>query len=576
MGKNYFLTLFFLLITFSVQSQKFRLSSAVTTISEWERIISKQEHKESDTVAVKNYLKPLKERNSKIDQIVYDVLLANSYVKYFDRINGKSDYLYTQSIRNAKKLNQQYLKIWVNLSYGDYLYNYRQMTQALPVFMTVIDEIAQIDPKEMLFPAETFTKIGFYMGTIGDNLEAIKYLKKANEYAKSGTSESAKIKDNLGLYYLKIGDLKNAKIYFNAAAEIAKSIGDHVRYAKTLGNIALIHERNREYDLAIQLLLEDIKISEQNKSEQNTMFAYTELTRLYIANNQIQEAKESARKADEIATTKDYYKINELEILKLKLTILNKEEREDEELTVRRRIGILEDSLNKTDGVLPLNQANWMLQKRKYQQNIEVTKKKLAAESFWKNLIFVIAGFLILFVLLIFINSKKREKKKKIQTERKIIEYENAKLRNEQKLLDATRTLDAQIDFLKEKNVQIQKLHAEIKNIKESKSSTIEKDQGKLDDILKSHLMTEENWLSFKREFRKEHGTFFKTLQDSFPEITDSNLRIILLQKLGFTNSEISGLLGITIDAVKKSKQRLKHKLGEKYDLLFNMIVSEN
>lgn len=62
---------------------------------------------------------------------------------------------------------------------------------------------------------------------------------------------------------------------------------------------------------------------------------------------------------------------------------------------------------------------------------------------------------------------------------------------------------------------------------------------------------------------------------ENFPEITDSNLRIILLQKLGFTNAEISGLLGITIDAVKKSKQRLKRKLGEKYDLLFQMIASD-
>ena len=53
-------------------------------------------------------------------------------------------------------------------------------------------------------------------------------------------------------------------------------------------------------------------------------------------------------------------------------------------------------------------------------------------------------------------------------------------------------------------------------------------------------------------------------MQD-FPEINDSNLRIILLQKLEFTNAEISGLLGVTVDAVKKSKQRLRKKLGDKY-----------
>lgn len=576
MDKNYFLTSLFLMFPFFLQAQEIRLSSSSTTNMEWESIINDFQNIKGDTVAAKVFLKPLKDRNSKNDQFVYNVLLASAYAKNFDGINTKSDNLYSHSIRKGEKIKNDYLEIWAILSYGDYLYKFRQMTKALPIYILGIDKIEEVDPKQMLFAAESFTKIGFYMGTIGDNLEAIKYLKKANEYAKSGTSEAAKIKDNLGFYYFKIGDLGNAEQCFKEASQISKSIGDEIRYAKTLGNLALIHERNGEFTEAIKLLLEDIKISEQYKSEQNTMFAYTELTRLLIANNQIKEAKESAKKADEIAKSRSYFKINELEILKLKLNILNIEQKEDEELEVRRRIGVLEDSLNKTEGILPLNQANWMLQKRKYQQNIEDTKKQLSAASFLKNLIFAISGILILFVFLMFINSKKREKKKKIQTERKIIEYENAKLRNEQKLLDATRTLDAQIDFLKEKNIQIQKLHSEIQTIKESKSSTTEKDHGKLDEILKSHLMTEENWLSFKREFKKEHSVFYNTLQESFPEITDSNLRIILLQKLGFSNSEISGLLGITVDAVKKSKQRLKHKLGEKYDLLFNMIVSEN
>ena len=159
--------------------------------------------------------------------------------------------------------------------------------------------------------------------------------------------------------------------------------------------------------------------------------------------------------------------------------------------------------------------------------------------------------------------------------EEKIVEFENSKLQIEKKLLDAHRTLDSQINFLKEKNIQIQKLYGEIEIIEKSKSASKNSDHVKLDDLLKSHLMTEENWRNFKNEFQSEYFEFYSNLMANFPEITDSNLRIILLQKLGFTNSEISGLLGITIDAVKKSKQRLKRKLGEKYDLLFQLIASE-
>ena len=574
MGKNYFLKVFFLCFSFFLQAQEIQLAPSGNKISDWEHVISQVQNSKSDLSSLKNFLNPLKSRNSKSDIIIYDALLANSYATHFDKVNDKSDYYYKKSISNAKKFKNASLDIWVNLHYADYLYNYRQMTSALPVFISVIDKIEQLNPNDLLFPAESFTKIGFFMGTIGDNVEAIKYLEKAHQFAKPRSSEYAKISDNLGLYFFKIGDLKKAKKHFEEAANIAKSIEDELRYAKALGNLALIYERNWDFAKAVALVKEDIEISERNKSDQNTMYAYTLLTRLLIANNQIAEAKESAEKANEIAKSKSYFKINELEILKLRLTIFNKEQKGDDELAIRRRIGILEDSLNKTDGVLPLNQANWLVQKRKYQQDIELAEKKLSSESFWKNVIFIIAGFLILSVVLILVNAKRREKKKKQQMENKIIAYENAKLRNEQKLLEARRTLDAQINFLKEKNVQIQKLHTEIKHIKESTSSNSENEQGKLDEILKSHLMTEENWLSFKREFKKEYGSFLESLEETFPEITDSNLRVILLQKLGFTNAEISGLLGITIDAVKKSKQRLKHKLGDKSDLLFDMIAS--
>ena len=576
MGKNYFLSTLFLMSAFFLQAQEISLTSAANTISEWENMISQEQNRKSDTVSIKNFLKPLKDRNSKSDRIIYDALLANSYAISFDKINTKSDYYYKTAIQNAKESDYKSLEIWATLSYAEYMYNYRQMTKSLPFFLAAIDKMQQTEPTQLIFPGQSYTKIGFYMDTIGDNAEAIKYLNKAKEFTKPNSSDYASILDNLGMSYFKVGNLTAAEKNIREASKLAQSIGDHIRYAKTLGNLALFYERKHDYNTAIKLLLEDISISEENGNEQNSMYAYTLLTRMYIANNQIVEAKTSVKKACEIAQSKSYFKINELDILKLRLNILHRENREDEELGIRRRIETLEDSLNKTDGVLPLNQANWMLQKRKYQQNIEVTNKELSTQSFWKNFIFTVAGLLILAVLFIFITARNREKKKQREMDKKIAEYENSRLKNERNLLDAHRTLDSQIDFLKEKNIQIQKLHAEIQNIKASKSSTIEKNQGKLDDILKSHLMTEENWLSFKREFQREHETFYKTLQESFPEITDSNLRIILLQKLGFTNSEISGLLGITIDAVKKSKQRLKHKLGEKYDLLFQMIISAN
>lgn len=557
-------------------AQKIDLRSDLSQVASWENLIMQHDPLNVDTIKAKSFLEPLKNRNTLGDQIIYDALIAKVYAKNFDKINETSNSLFAKSIRNAVKLGDQSLEVWSLLNYAEYLYNFRQMTEALPYFMSVTEKIENMSYDKILFRGESFSKIGFFMGTIGDNSLAVTYLNKALQHTKPNTSAYAMALDNVGIYLMNLGNYKGAEKSITEASMMAKSIGDEVRYAKTLGNLAQIYEKKGEIPRAVELVRQDISISEKNKSTQNTMFAYTLLARLLIANNQINEANEAIKYADAIAKSKSYFKINELDILKLKLKILNLEHREDEELEVRRRISVLEDSLNKTDGVLPLNQANWLMQKRKYQHNIVATKKELVREASLKNVIFAIAGLLIVLVLFIFIRSKNKLKETQLENERKIKMYEDMKRRNEQKLLDANKTLDAQIAFLKEKNIQIQKLREEIENFKESGSTFVEKDRSKLHDLLQSHLMTEENWLNFRREFEKEHPTFYKILQKDFPEITTSNLRIILLQKLGFTNSETAALLGITVDAVKKSKQRLKHKLGAKYDVLFKMMVSEN
>ena len=433
MVKKKFLIFILFWFAISLQAQKIDLKSSGNKRADYENIINQHDRKNTDTIFIKNFLKPLKDRSTKSDVIIYDVLLGNSYAKTFDRLNAKSNFHFKKSIRNAKTLKSKSLEVWATLSYAEYLYNFRQMTNALPVFMSSIDMIEQNDPQQLLFPGHSFTMIGFYLDTIGDHPEAIKNLHKALKYSEPNTAEYAAILDNLGLNYLKTSNLAEAEKHINHASILSKSIGDSSRYAKTLGNLAQIHEKNRNYEKAIKLVLEDIRISEENNDVQNTMYAYTILTRLYTANKQLDEAKNSIEKADLIAKSKPYFKINELAILKLKLNILHLEGTEVYELGIRRRMEILEDSLNKSDGALPLNQSKWMVQKRKLQKDIDLTNKKLSSESLLNNIIFSVAGLLVLAFLLISYSAKRRGYKKQLEIDAKIAAYESSNSKNEKK-----------------------------------------------------------------------------------------------------------------------------------------------
>lgn len=75
-------------------------------------------------------------------------------------------------------------------------------------------------------------------------------------------------------------------------------------------------------------------------------------------------------------------------------------------------------------------------------------------------------------------------------------------IKTEQQLTEAQNNLSSQADYLKDKNQKIKCLKIEIKDIKTTSSHYLEKKSGKLNSLLESHLMTESNWIAFKKEFQ--------------------------------------------------------------------------
>ncbi|WP_413997980.1 tetratricopeptide repeat protein [Flavobacterium sp. W1B] len=529
-----------------------------------------QKHFEKDSIALKKYLQPL--AKTPLLSVLHQALLANGYSNYYDRINKRSDYYYLQSISNAAQIKNLPLEIWTQLNYVSYLYHYLDYTNMTPQLLEVFAKMKNITPNEMIFPGESFKKIGWIMQTIGDYEEASHYLKLAQTYTSKNTSEYASITDAIGINYLNTNHLQKAISYFNEAAKQSKKIKDSLRYAKVLGNLARVYQKKGDFKKAISLIKEDIAISEYCQSHQNTMFASIILAQLYLDTNNLEAADAALKKAEAISLSKSYFKNSELSIVKLKLALLQKLHKTDNELELRRRMSILENSIKTKNGSLVINNVNWIIEKTKFQQKLDQTNAQYKQESFHKNIYAFIALLLILLAFFIYLNFKKQLKNKQLEYKQKAIAMELEKLKIEQKLVLAHDNLNAQIDYLKNKNVQIKKLKNEIEHLKQSPSDNLEKKKGKLNALLESHLMTESNWNIFKREFQKEHSEFYNMLLTEFPELTDSNIRILLLQKLNFSNNETAELLGVTTEAIKKSKQRLKKKLGAKSDMLFDHI----
>lgn len=558
--------LFFVLSAFAFFTQLLAQkpsSSPTDLISDIESIIIKENHAKKDTVALKKRLSFLKKSSSKKSHILYDALLANGFSVFFDKINNRSDYYYLKSIEESKKLNDSSLIIWTQLNYSKYLYFYCQIDKLIPIVLKTMEESNKIEASEMILPEETFKFFGWIMSTVEDN-SAIGYYKKSMQYMEKPSSESAGVLNAIGNCYFRNKDLTNAMRYFNQSEAISLKIGDSVRYAKILGDKALVYEKKGNLKDAVSFLKQDISYSQKFKIDKNEMYASILLAKILLKLKNTFETEKILERAGKIASSKSYYRSSLKEIIELKLSIL-KGENPGKELLLRRQLKQIEEYLLKTNGNTVLQRSYWLIQKKKYENDTNKIRLELEQGEKIKSILILISVLTIVLSLITYSYLNKKLHTKKIK-------LENDRLLFEKKLNDASSDINTYAEYLKNKNKQISILENELEEIKSSSSIYQEEEKIKLLEILNSHLMTDENWSAFKREFIKQHGDFYNTVMENFPELKESNLKIIMLQKLNYNNYEISSLLGVTIDAIKKSKQRLKKKLGDRYELLFEII----
>lgn len=80
--------------------------------------------------------------------------------------------------------------------------------------------------------------------------------------------------------------------------------------------------------------------------------------------------------------------------------------------------------------------------------------------------------------------------------------------------------------------------------------------------LIESNLGNDEDWIDFKEKVNELNPSFLSSLKKEYPALTKNDLRLLLLIKIGFTQKEIAQMLFIAESSVKKSRQRVRKKLG--------------
>jgi DNA-binding CsgD family transcriptional regulator len=119
-----------------------------------------------------------------------------------------------------------------------------------------------------------------------------------------------------------------------------------------------------------------------------------------------------------------------------------------------------------------------------------------------------------------------------------------------------------------DKTALIDKLELEAKG-----RDTSSQQQTIITELTHQTILTEEDWTRFKALFEKVYPHFFSKLKEKAPDITLAEQRMAALIRLQLTTRQMASMLGISVDSVHKTRQRLRQRLQLPTDASLDQLV---
>jgi DNA-binding CsgD family transcriptional regulator len=138
---------------------------------------------------------------------------------------------------------------------------------------------------------------------------------------------------------------------------------------------------------------------------------------------------------------------------------------------------------------------------------------------------------------------------------------ENALIHAEKNLLTKDEALVQSAIALAFKNELINDL--ELKLTQNQKSSLAAAPNAPPDTqaLRQMKILTTNDWLRFRERFNEQFPQFVDKIKVQLPKLTPSEMRLVMLIKIGFDTLEIANVIGISTDSVYTSRYRLRKKL---------------
>ena len=486
-------------------------------------------------------------------------------------LDDSSLVLYNRALGMANAVHNDSLKARIKNCIGNYYFfkdNYYLATR----YFTEAREIAD--------SLKDNTAIGVYSNGLGlvnlalGNLDtAVTYFKRtAVVCEKTGNlSDMSGALMNTGNCYIEKKDFPEASAFLKKALVIAEKVQDHELIAKvylSLGMIRLYsNEGKNGKPAASDYFFKALTASKEAGNIKITGLAYQDLGSYYIENNQLDKARSYFNESLSIFSTTGA-KSYEMRA-NLALSEVNKRQGNWQEAYryYIRFVG-LNDSIQNRSIQKKVSDYQYEIESQKKEYEKQRLQDKISGQR--KGNLFLTGGVIFLIILAVVIRSNLK-KSIMLQKQENAHLQERVEMADRIKKLELTRhqvEMDAKNKEMVSFSLQLTSkndLLNQISKLSEKYYNAENLDKAyynELTKVIESNLDADIAWGQFKELFENVHLGFFNRLRQSWPVLTENDLRFCAYIRINLRPKEIAKILNIGADSVKTYRNRLKKKFG--------------
>ncbi len=493
------------------------------------------------------------DKNDKSLQFEVDLFELFVTAVFFAKPQSESIKAYKELIQKAEKEGVWHTKLNATRALAEYYWKFLNNYElAFEQYLILDNELQKVNSKDYPQKARDYTQIGESYYYFRDYEQARKYFKKA--IAIPETEFNTKIittaKNNIGLSFQKEEKYDSALFYFQLALKtpFESSLKSWQRIVK--GNIGANFYYLNDFSKAIPLLEQDYNGSVKENDIGCLIGSSTLLADIYLKKGDkqkswmyIEQAYLHALQMKSFDRLKSIYPI-------LSNWYSYNGNSEKSRLYLDSTIYAINEYHNKFNAIKILRaQQEISNQKEKLvQANFELEKQKDL------NKLYILLSISILIVIIIsgsFVYQKRK---------RKMVELEKTTIESQLKL--AKVEVQQFIKKNNDQNILIDKVTSELENMKELKSDEKVKLEQTLLELRSAIILTDEDWGWFKTHFTTIYPDFLQKIKTKFPDITDAELRYLMLIKLQLSHKEMANMLGISPASVRVTWNRVRKKMG--------------